>query len=174
MTIAVDFSTDLDEWIRLAGLDTIQGSKASDGRTAIWNKGGEARYLVSFIDGYYVITSSTRLGPENFHIGTATMALLEKYLFGHFGNSVRRRRGLNWVRKPFAMDELQKRYAIGKIVFLGRERDALIDEAEAVLSIGAVDRLVELSHYINVPVSVIRDSFLNPEGKPLFSPLEGR
>lgn len=48
MTIGVDLSTDLQDWIRLSGMNMIQGSETNDGRTILWNKGGEVRY---FIDG---------------------------------------------------------------------------------------------------------------------------
>ncbi|MBV8455141.1 MAG: hypothetical protein JO122_00820, partial [Acetobacteraceae bacterium] len=57
MTTSVDLSTGLQDWIRAAGLDLIQGSQANDGRTIIWNKGGKIRYFISVADGHYVITS---------------------------------------------------------------------------------------------------------------------
>ncbi|MGV7360482.1 MULTISPECIES: Imm61 family immunity protein [Mycobacterium] len=174
MTTTVDLSADLNNWIRSAGLDTIQGSRTDDGRTIIWNKGGEVRYFVSFVDGYYVMTSSNRMGPESFHICTPTLVMLEKYLYGRFGNSIRKQKGLGWVRKPSSIDELQQGYMLGKEFFSDRERDALLDESGTVLAIGQVDRLVELSHYVDIPPSVIKDSFSEPQGKPLFSQIEER
>ncbi|VBA40266.1 Immunity factor for TNT [Mycobacterium innocens] len=53
MTTTVDFSTDLHNWLKSAGLDTIQGSRTDDGRTIICNRGGEIRYFVSFVDSCY-------------------------------------------------------------------------------------------------------------------------
>ncbi|MBY0387386.1 MAG: TNT antitoxin family protein [Mycobacterium pseudokansasii] len=174
MTAPVDLSLDLYNWIRSAGLDMTQGSQTDDGRTVIWNKGGEVRYFVSYADGYSTMTSSNRMAPERFHLSSSTMPILEKYLYGRFGNSIRKQNGLGWVRKPCAIDELQQAYTIGKVTFYGRERDALIDESGTVLAIGEIDRLVELSHYLGAPVSAIKDSFFNPQGKPLFSPLGER
>jgi Immunity protein 61 len=171
VTTSVDLSTELRDWIRFAGLDLIQGSQTDDGRTVIWNKGGEIRYFIDFVDGYYVITSSDRMDTEKFHFGAVTMILLEKYLCGRFGGSVRRIRGLRRVRKPFSLEELQHGCTIGKRMFAARERATLIDSTGTVVAIGAVDRLVELSHYIDVTVDTIKDSFLDPEGTPLFSPL---
>ncbi|CKU77065.1 Hypothetical protein ERS031536_03524 [Mycobacterium tuberculosis] len=46
MTIGVDLSTDLQDWIRLSGMNMIQGSETNDGRTILWNKGGEVRYFI--------------------------------------------------------------------------------------------------------------------------------
>ncbi|MGD1256446.1 TNT antitoxin family protein [Mycobacterium seoulense] len=164
----VDLSSGLQEWLRLAGMELIQGSKTDDGRTEIWNEGGERRYFIDRIDGYFVITSSDRMGDERFHLGAHTMDLIEKYLYGYFGNAVRKHRDLPRVRKPFARGELKRNYSLGKMVFSGCERDALIDTAGSTLAIGADDRLVELSHYVDEPVSIINESFLDPEGMPLF------
>lgn len=169
MTTSVDLSTDSQDWIRIAGLDLIQGARTRDGRTVIWNKGGELRYFIDFVDGYYVITSSDRMDVEKFHLGTVTMPLLEKYLCGRFGGSVRRIRGLQRVRKPFSVDELQQGCTISKRNFAARERATLIDSTGTVVAIGAVDRLVELSHYLDVTVDTIKTSYLAADGKPLFT-----
>lgn len=171
MTGSVDLSIGLQDWIRLAGMDLIQGSQTHDGRTVIWNKGGEIRYFIDLVDGYYIITTSDRMGAENFNFGALTMALVERYLYGHFGGSVRKLRSLQRVQKPFTRDELKQGYSFGKVVFAARERDALIDRAGSMVAIAADDRLVEISHYIDIPVETIKDSFLDPEGKPLFVPL---
>ncbi|GAB7145253.1 TNT antitoxin family protein [Mycobacterium riyadhense] len=171
MTNNVDLSAELEDWVRLAGLEVMQGSQANDGRTVIWNKGGEIRYFITVIDGCYVITSSDRMSAEVFHFAAVARSLVEKYLFGRFGGSVRKIRGLQRVRKPFFPDELRPGYTIGKVFFASRERDALIDSTGAMVAIAAADRLVELSHYMDTTVDVITDSFLDPEGGPLFTPL---
>lgn len=51
MTIGVDLSTDLQDWIRLSGMNMIQGSETNDGRTILWNKGGEVRYFIDRLAG---------------------------------------------------------------------------------------------------------------------------
>ncbi|BBX73283.1 Imm61 family immunity protein [Mycobacterium shinjukuense] len=118
MTISVDLSSELQDWIQLAGLDIIQGSKTDDGRTVIWNKGGEICYFISVVDGYYVITSSQRMDAENFHFGTVSMAILERYLYGRFGGSVRSIYGLQRVRKPFFLPTNYKRAIVSPRLFL--------------------------------------------------------
>ena len=171
MTTNVDLSTDLQDWIRLAGMDLVQGSRTDDGRTVIWNKGGEIRYFIDAVDGYCVITSSDRMGAEIFHFGALTMALIEKYLYGYFGGSVRKHRGFRRVKKPFTRDELKQGFSFSNVIFAERERDALIDPAGSMVAIAADDRLVQFSHYVDVPIDTIKDSFLAPDGKPLFASL---
>jgi hypothetical protein len=63
----------------------IQGSQTSDGRTVIWNKGGESRYFIEFLDGWYVITSSDRMGPETYDFAAESMRVVEKNLYGNLG-----------------------------------------------------------------------------------------
>ncbi|QUR67918.1 TNT antitoxin family protein [Mycobacterium spongiae] len=169
MKTSVELSNEVQDWIRLAGLSVTQGSQTDDGRPIIWNKGGEIRYFVGVTDGYFVLTSSHRMGAENLHLAAVSTAILERYLVGHFGGSVRKSCGLQRVRKPFYRDELKSTYHLGAINFSGREEDALMESTGSVLAIAAVDRLVELSHYIDVTIDTIKDSFLDPEGRPLFA-----
>lgn len=168
MTNDVDLPADLQDWIRSAGMDLVQGSRSHDGRTVIWNKGGEIRYFIDVVDSYCVITSSDRMGDEIFHFGAPTMSLIEKYLYGYFGGAVRKHSGFRRVKKPFTRDELKQGYTLGIVVFAGRERDALMDPAGSIIAIAADDRLVEFSHYVDVPFNTIKGSFLAPDGKPLF------
>jgi hypothetical protein len=149
-------------------MDLAQGSRTHDGRTVIWNKGGEIRYFIDVVDSCCVITSSDRMGEEIFHFGAPAMSLIEKHLYGYFGGTVRKRSGLRRVKKPSTRDELKQGYTIGSLMFAGRERDALMDDAGSIIAIAADDRLVEFSHYVDAPVDTIKGSFLAADGKPLF------
>ncbi|WP_082958063.1 TNT antitoxin family protein [Mycobacterium alsense] len=167
MSTGVELTQDLQAWLRLAGLDLIQGSRTADGRAVIWNKGGEVRYFIGVIEGWYVITSSDRMGPETYSFAADSMSVLEKYLYGAFGGSVRSDE-LPSIRTPFERNELRPNYSIGEKSFAGRDRHTLIDRSGKTVAIGAIDRLVELSHYLDAPVETIKSSFLAPDGKPLF------
>ncbi|ORB73611.1 TNT antitoxin family protein [Mycobacterium scrofulaceum] len=167
MTGAVDLSPDLQRWIRLAGLGMVQGSQAHDGRTIIWNTGGEVRYFIGINDGWYVVTSSDRMGPEAYDFAGRTMPVVEKYLYGLFGGSARGER-LPRLKIPFRRDELRPGYSIGKRPFAGRERHTLIDQPGMVVAIAGVEDLVELSHYLDATGKMIEDTYLSPDGKPLF------
>jgi hypothetical protein len=169
VTTGVDLSPDLQQWIRLAGSAVIPGSQASDGRTLLWNKLGEVRYFIALVDGWYVITSSDRMGPETYDFAAARMPVIEKYLYGKFGGVVRSDRDLATIRVPFQREELRPEYMIGTQFFADRERHTLTDTTGTVLAIAGVEDLVELSHYLDTPVDVIKDSYLAPDGKPLFA-----
>jgi hypothetical protein len=169
VTDDVDLTSDLQGWVRLAGLDTIQGSKTDDGRTVIWNVGGEVRYFINKCDDWYVITTSDRLGPETYSFAAESMPTVEKYLYGAFGDSIRQDQRLPRIRSPFHREELKPGYDIGKQVFAERERHTLIDRTGKVIAITAIDRLVELSHFLDATIDVIKNSFLAPDGKPLFT-----
>jgi hypothetical protein len=169
MVNSVDLPTDLAGWIRDAGMELIQGLQTDDGRTVIWNRGGERRYFIGIASDYYLITSSDRMGAEHFHLGAHTIDILEKYLYGHFGNSVRKARGLQRVQKPYLRPELKRGYRLLEVTFAGEKQDALIDSAGSTVAIAAEDRLVELSHYVEASTTTIKNSFLDPDGKPLFS-----
>lgn len=155
--------------VSAAGMNMIQGSETNDGRTILWNKGGEVRYFIDRLAGWYVITSSDRMSREGYEFAAASMSVIEKYLYGYFGGSVRSERELPAIRAPFQPEELMPEYSIGTMTFAGRQRDTLIDSSGTVVAITAADRLVELSHYLDVSVNVIKDSFLDSEGKPLFT-----
>jgi hypothetical protein len=165
----VEFSDDLQAWLRLAGLNVTQGSQTHDGRPVFWTNLGESRYFIDVIDGWFVISCSDRMGPETYEFSAASMAVIEKYLFGTYGSSVRDRRGLPRVRVPFQRDELREEYGIDKQIFAGRERHTLIDRTGRVVAIAGVEDLVELSHYLDVSVDVIKSSYLAPDGTPLFT-----
>lgn len=164
---AVDLSADLQRWVRLADLGMVQGTQTNDGRTIIWNTGGEVRYFIGIIDGWYVVTSSDRMGPEIYDFAGRTMPVVEKYLYGLFGGSVRGG-DLPRLKIPFRRDQLRPGYSIGKQVFAGRERHTLIDPLGEAVAIAGVEDLVELSHYLNATGRMIEDSYLSPDGKPLF------
>jgi Immunity protein 61 len=166
MTGPVDLSPDLQRWVHLAGLDMLQGTQTNDGRTIIWNKGGEVRYFIGITDGWYVITSSDRMGPETYDFAGRTMPIVEKYLYGLFGGSVRDS-DLPRLRTPFRRDQLRAGYSIGKQTFAGRERHRLIDQSDGVVAIAGVEDLVELSHYLDATREAIENSYLAADGKPL-------
>lgn len=167
MTKGVDLTADLQAWIRLAGLDTVQGSETNDGRTIIWKQGGERRYFIDFADNWYTVNSSDRMGPENFNFAGRSMGVTERYLYGLFGGSVRRN-DLPMLKAPFERHELRGGYSIDKQSFAGHERHVLRDRSGSYVAVAALDRLVTLSHYLGATIEDIKTSFQAPDGKPLF------
>jgi hypothetical protein len=97
------------------------------------------------------------------------MPLIEKYLYGYFGGSVRSSRKLPAIRVPVQLDELRPGYSIDSMVFAGRERHTLVNPVGEVVAIAGIEDLVELSHYLDSTLDLIKKSYLDPEGKPLFT-----
>ncbi|VAZ96328.1 Imm61 family immunity protein [Mycobacterium pseudokansasii] len=117
MINGVDLTSDLQAWCRRARLDMVQGSQTKDGRTVIWGNAGEVRYYIYNIEGWYVITCSDRMGPEAYDFAATSMHVIERYLYGVFGGSVRNSAGLPYIRAPFSRKELRPGYSIGKTEF---------------------------------------------------------
>lgn len=109
------------------------------------------------------------MGPEEHELGAVSMPVVERYLLARLGGSVRGAHGLPPIRAPFELAELRPGYRIGKMVFAGRERSSPLDRSGQALATTSVHDLVELSHYLDASVDVIRQSLLDPDDKPLFS-----
>lgn len=63
-------------------MNMIQGSETNDGRTILWNKGGEVRYFIDRLAGWYVITSSDRMSREGYEFAAASMSVIENIFTG--------------------------------------------------------------------------------------------
>lgn len=174
MTERVEVSARLAEWASGAGWGV---SEAEDGRPMFWKEGGQLRYFIGRGgDGWFVITHLDRSGPEHLVLATLSMETIERYLFGDLGPSIREHRRLPDVREPLSREEIAPGFTLGTRTFDGvEERMALIDSGGAVVAISSrdmwtgTDRLVRLSVYVSATVDDIVASFLDPEGKPLFS-----
>jgi hypothetical protein len=165
----LDLSADLQDWIHASGLELTQGSQTSDGRTVLWNKGGEVRYFINLVDGWYVVTSSDRMSAEGFEFAGSSMLIIEKYFYGDRGWTIRRAKGLPRIQRPCETEQLQPGYSIDRMDFGDRERPVLIGPDKVRVAIAGVADLVELSTYVDTPVDAIKDSFLDPQGNPLFA-----
>lgn len=174
VTGRLEISPRLAEWARSGGWGV---SAAEDGRPMFWKEGGQLRYLIGRNDdGWFIITQVVRSDPEQFVLAAPSMDTVERFLFGDFGPSVRRRRKLPDVRRPIDWEEMAPGFMVETRTFGGvEERIALVDSAGAVVAISSSDpvtasfNLAGLSVYVSATVDDIVTSFLDPEGKPLFS-----
>jgi hypothetical protein len=174
VTDRLEVSPRLAEWARSGGWGV---SEAEDGRPMFWKEGGQLRYFIGRTDdGWFVITQGVRGDPEHFILAAPSMDTVERYLFGDLGPSVRRRCQLPDVRRPIDWDDMAPGFAVETRTFGGVEnRMALVDSAGAVVAISSSDPvtasfdLAPLSVYVSATVDDIVASFLDPEGKPLFS-----
>jgi hypothetical protein len=143
VTDRLEVSPRLAEWARSGGWGV---SEAEDGRPMFWKEGGQLRYFIGRTDdGWFVITQGVR---------------------GELPD----------VRRPIDWDDMAPGFAVETRTFGGVEnRMALVDSAGAVVAISSSDPvtasfdLAPLSVYVSATVDDIVASFLDPEGKPLFS-----
>lgn len=174
MTVRIEVPARLEDWAARAGYTlTLQ----SDGRAEFWSRGGEVRYLIGARDdGWFVITSSDRLGPEYLTLAAPSKQTIERYFFGMFGGYIRSEQGLPRVRVPRTREEISAGLALDTRMFDGTERLALIGDSGDVVAVSSGDEisgtsdLAELSLYLTASIDDIAASSLDPEGKPLFRP----
>lgn len=167
----LEFSKELLSWAKVAGYALTPASITGDGRAIFWtDPGGEIRYFIAANQGgWLVVTSSERMGSEQFEVGVQSIFVLERYLFGQFGIDVRSKCRLPRVVKPHRVEEVYPGFGIEAMEFEGVTRDSLVDPGGNTLAIGDVYDMVLVSHYLNSTVAQIEESFHRPDGRPLFT-----
>ncbi|BBY20124.1 hypothetical protein MSTO_03290 [Mycobacterium stomatepiae] len=175
MIVPVEISPELEEWGKLAGYMVAHGSETEDGRATFSASLGEIQIFVGQIGkGLFLITDSDRMGPEHFILAAPLMATIERYCFGRFGLEIRSRLGLPRVKVPISADELPLNFSIETRRFDDAEHWALVAPDNTLVAIGSTDQiagtadLVKLSLYLTATTDEIRESTLDPDGKPLF------
>jgi hypothetical protein len=133
--VAIDISTELENWAGLAEFSLTR--HAEDGQADIfWNRGGEVRYFIrEKLDGWIEVTCSDRMGPEYFIFYGASAAVVERFLFGWFGDTHRSLRKLPVLATPMSADELISGYRIVLQTFDGVDRYALIDPSDRMVEV---------------------------------------
>jgi hypothetical protein len=176
VTDDIEVTSSLEEWGARAGYSLTPASRAHDRRALFWSAGGEVRlFVASRDDGWFEITRSDRLGEEHFKFAATSMSIIEKYLFGNFGQSIRSNRHLPPLPMPKSTDEASAGFSIEKRQFDGVDRWTLVSPDGSVAGvIGggkliATGSLVELSWYLSATTNDIMASCLDPAGRPLFS-----
>jgi hypothetical protein len=172
----IEISLELQQWAEVAGYSLTPGSHTDDGRALFWSSGGEVRHFIGIDNsGWFKVTDSDRLGPEYLVFAAPSIATVERYFFGKFGGYIRSRKKLPRVHVPFVLEELSAGFTIQSRVFEGVERFVLVasDGSEVALSTGdkfsGTADLVEMSYYLTAATADIMASYLEPDGKPLFT-----
>lgn len=171
----MEISSQLEEWAALAGYSLTPGSSTRDGRALFWSAGGEVRHFIGTDNqGWFSVTDSDRLGPEYSVFAAASMVTIEKYFFGKFGGYIRSRNELPRVHVPYLLEEISAGFSVQARRSDGVGRFALIgpDGSEVAVSYGdefsGTAELVELSVYLSATADQIIESYLSPDGTPLF------
>ncbi|MFL0295096.1 Imm61 family immunity protein [Mycobacterium sp. SMC-18] len=166
-------SDELESWASLAGFSLTRNAECI-GTDLFWNRGGELRYFVrDRADGGTEVTYSDRLGPEGFEFSGASPVVVERFLFGFFGDSYRSIKDLPFVMATRAVDDLDHGYRVALQEVTGVNRYTLIDASDAIIAVCsggrllAPDRLARLSTILHATVDEIKESFRREDGSPL-------
>lgn len=173
MTIHVeDFRREFIEWVLRADY-TI--GRHDSGQIAIAPRGGEwVCFLAEIQGGWIRVTRSDRGGDVGWEFDAASLEVIEHHFTANVGNVVRSRSGLSGeVRLPTRAKELPfgaSLHAVTEGENAGREELVLNGELVGVFKLYGRDLhpAVAASVYCSGSLADIRESFLDPDGKPLF------
>ncbi|GAB1815540.1 Imm61 family immunity protein [Mycobacterium sp. MUNTM1] len=174
MSRMVVVSEDLEEWASAAEYSLTHASEI--GEPAIfWNSGGEIRKFIALdIEGWFVVSTSERMGNDQFNLAAPSMETVERYLYAYFGQTMREARHLPRLRQPSKIGEIPDGFTIRQMEFGGRLRRSLVGPMGTIVAVGSGDAvlgtmmLVRLARSLSVTVEAIKESFLSEDGTPLF------
>lgn len=171
----IGLTSAVEEWAEKAGYSVTESS-SEGGRAIAWNPGGDIRYFIGDgAEGWIVVTSSERMGEEEFVLASTLPALIERKFLAIFARLVRVHRDLPRLSRPSSVDDLVAGYRIGTQQFWGKERRTLIDPQERTIAVVSGGELVGTANAVELSVlatnstQAIIKSMLNPSGEPLFS-----
>ncbi|WP_084293473.1 TNT antitoxin family protein [Mycobacterium gastri] len=178
MNAHIEIPARLAEWGNIAGYTLTPGSRSEDGRAIFWASLGEIRLFIGWNDrGWFVVTDSDRMGPEHFILAAPSMDTIEKYFFGRFCPTIRRKRELPRLKIPVLKEQLPSNFRIDIRDFEGVERLTLVANDGSVVAVSSSDpvtgtaELAKLSFFLAAPIDEIVASCFDPYGKPLFQDL---
>lgn len=164
-----------ERWADRARFQITEPS-STDARTIVWDDGGEIRYFVGKdVDGWIVVTKSVRMADEHFELASVHPALVERWFVAAFGRNYRAFHRSQRLSLPVMAEKLAAGYSIGKQELWGQNRCTLIDSQGQMIAVVGGDDVIGTTNvaYLSVlasnTVDAIEQSFLDPEGKPVFA-----
>ncbi|WP_394552985.1 Imm61 family immunity protein [Agromyces sp. MMS24-JH15] len=157
------FSAEFAQWIALAGNAVFE----EPDRVTVSDQGGEIRYPVTVLpDGRWLVSRAERSGEDVPELRSLDRLDVERYLTVTIGSDLRSSRGYERIQFPSAVDEVAEPF---QVVRLEGRWTGLVDGVSGVRrSVEMVDRtghpIVKFSHYADVPLAQIRESFEAADG----------
>ncbi|GAA2778976.1 Imm61 family immunity protein [Mycolicibacterium pallens] len=171
----IGLTSAFERWAHRAGFQ-ITESSSTDGRAIVWDGGGEIRYFFGVdADGWIVATCSERMGKEQFELASTLPSLVERKFITDFARPIRSLNALRRLAHPRTAEDVAAGYSIGRQHYWGKNRCTLVDPENRVVAVVGGGELVGtmkvayLSVLASNTVEAIEQSFLDPEGKPVFS-----
>ncbi|MCL2454927.1 MAG: TNT antitoxin family protein [Micrococcales bacterium] len=127
--------------------------------------GGEIRDYLRRVSGVFVLTNAQRAEPEQFVMSAPDILDVERYLTDDMGSSIRSRRHLWFVYTP--RDE--KDMAPGWTAVVDSDGNRHLSDPDGRARAVVYGRNATwFSWLADVPLADIRNSYLDPNGAPLF------
>lgn len=138
------------------------------------NSGGEIRNFLRIVDKRLVLSQAQRSDTkESVEFSTPLLTDMEKFLTFFFCRRLREKRRLPMllvVPIPVTVDKVAAGFTVTDPGGPGHE---LHHYGENVVRCGNKFELIKFSHYVTLSVEEIRESALDPEGKPHFMVTSG-
>jgi Immunity protein 61 len=166
---AVGITDGLLNWSQRAGYAMTDDES---GATVFWsNPGGELRYYIRHAEsGWTVLTFASRGSDQQFELTTASVSILERYLYSLFGADIRQRLGLRRLKIGTTREWLATSCTLSEMADDGyRTLDCRGEVvARATDPVSSVSKLTKLSQLMTATIEDIEASFLSEDGAPLF------
>ena len=139
------------------------GARAESGGVVFFTDPGELRDYVREVDGAVVVTEVERSSAEVFEMSATNVEDAAKFLVVRFGFGIRTRMGLPYLRIPLGLDAIAEGWNVEKV----DDRWVAASGLSRRLATFARGSLAaEFTHYGDRGVDEIRESFLDPKGRP--------
>jgi hypothetical protein len=114
MAGGLDISGGLREWASDARLSLTPSDQY--GRAVFSNGDSEIRYFIGAgNDGWFRVTRSSRMGPEQLELAAPSLSTIETYLYGSFGSDIRYYGGL--AQAKLAQPVLPDGFKVGELAY---------------------------------------------------------
>lgn len=165
----MELSADLVAWARLAGYSCSREADA----ILLFSSGGETCYYIrSGLDdtAWIVVTEADRGGQEKYVFSAANQEVLEKYFWNYFGFGIRMAARQPRLVFPTKREDIPSGYSIeidsaDRLLLTGPENNPI---AQSRNSSTGTSLLVELAAVVGYSVEDLKDSYINPQGHPIF------
>jgi hypothetical protein len=177
MADGVRISSDLTTWASDAGFSLTRVD--NDGRAVFSTSDGEIRYFVEKVgESWFRVTSSNRMGPDQFELAAPSLSTIETYFYGSFGSDFRdtaemteltpnaRRRDGRFHIGPADDEDLADLELVNDA---DQPYFALFDQNQVIAVDGfdedmAAIRLTDLAVYLSVDNEEIKAAFTDDDG----------
>jgi hypothetical protein len=170
MTIESLYSPQFIEFVALAGDDIF----ATDGAWVVANNAGETRHYARRTEKGVILTEAYRGSAESFVMSSGNVLDIERYMTDVCGHRIRQARHLAPIAYATDPEDISGAVTVTnqpeKRVLLASDRPDHHVKFRGIIDYAS--DAIWFSWIANAPLEQLRDSYLNPDGLPLFPDLK--